>query len=135
VLYFSHKGGGKDMAQFDRVDTTAHRLSQAMKEAHKTQADIVRETGIDKGALSHYLKGNYEPKQDVVYKLAVALNVSEMWLWGYDCVKDRPVDQKNDDILADIVIEAQRNPDFFQAIEALYNMDAQKRAAFLSLIK
>lgn len=79
------------MSGFNRIDTTANRIMEAMKTAGKRQADIVRETGIDKGALSHYLKGRYEPKQDVVYKLAEALNVSEMWLWGYDCERERSV--------------------------------------------
>lgn len=77
------------MAKFERIDSTANRIRIAMEEARKRQVDLVRETGIDKGALSNYLKGRYEPKQDVVYKLAVALNVSEMWLWGYDCKKER----------------------------------------------
>ena len=77
------------MSSFERIDTTANRIKEAMESAGKRQADIVRETGIDKGALSHYLKGRYEPKQDVIYKLALALNVSEMWLWGYDCEKER----------------------------------------------
>ena len=79
------------MSGFERIDTTANRIKEAMEIAGKRQADIVRETGIDKGALSHYLKGRYEPKQDVIYKLAEALNVSEMWLWGYDCEKDRNI--------------------------------------------
>lgn len=82
------------MSGFNRIDTTANRIMEAMKTAGKRQADIVRETGIDKGALSHYLKGRYEPKQDVVYKLAEALNVSEMWLWGYDCERERSVVQQ-----------------------------------------
>ena len=82
------------MSSFNRIDTTANRIKEAMETAGKRQADIVRETGIDKGALSHYLKGRYEPKQDVVYKLAVALNVSEMWLWGYDCERERSVVQQ-----------------------------------------
>lgn len=82
------------MNEFDRVASTADRIKQAMDAAGKRQADIVRETGIDKGALSRYIKGTYEPKQDVVYKLAKALNVSEMWLWGYDCCKDRTEDRE-----------------------------------------
>lgn len=65
-----------------------------MDDTGKRQTDIVQETGIDKGALSRYIKGQYEPKQDIVYKLAKALNVSEMWLWGYDCSRERPEDRE-----------------------------------------
>lgn len=77
------------MSSFNRIDSTANRLKTAMEQAGKRQADLVRETGIDKGAMSNYLKGKYEPKQDVVNRLAIALGVSEMWLWGYDCKKER----------------------------------------------
>lgn len=70
------------MSEFDRIATTAERIRLAMEAAGKRQADLVRETGIDKGALSHYLKGKYKPKQDVVYKLAKALDVSVSYLIG-----------------------------------------------------
>lgn len=70
------------MSEYDRIATTADRIRLAMEAAGKRQADLVRETGIDKGALSHYLKGKYKPKQDVVYKLAKALNVSVSYLIG-----------------------------------------------------
>jgi transcriptional regulator with XRE-family HTH domain len=72
------------MEKYDRVESVASRLRKAMGNAHKTQADLVRETGISKGTLSRYLSGKFEPKQIAVNKLAVSLNVSEMWLWGYD---------------------------------------------------
>lgn len=102
-----------------------------MDDAGKRQADLVRETGIDKGALSHYLKGRYEPKQDVVYKLAVALNVSEMWLWGYDCPKGRTVEQKNNDIISDAVVKMRTDDDFLSLVESLLLLDDEK----LSIVK
>ena len=48
------------------------------------QSDLCKLAGIPKSSLSLYLKGAYEPKQDKLYKMAAALNVSEMWLMGYD---------------------------------------------------
>ena len=39
------------------------------------QVDFVRETGLERGAISRYVAGKYEPKQTAVAKLAVALNV------------------------------------------------------------
>ena len=119
------------MSGFDRIDTTANRIRIAMNDAGKRQADLVRETGIDKGALSHYLKGRYEPKQDVVYKLAVALNVSEMWLWGYDCPKGRTVEQKNNDIISDAVVKMRTDDDFLSLVGSLMLLDDEK----LSIVK
>ena len=53
------------------------------------QADLARLTGLGKGGISNYATGRYEPKADVINKLAKALNVSEMWLWGYDVPMER----------------------------------------------
>lgn len=114
------------MNRFERVDTTANRIKQAMEGAGKRQTDIAKETGIDKGALSRYLKGTYEPKQDAIYKIAVALNVSEMWLWGYDCPKERTSEQKKNDALADIVAKMRKDEVFLVAVEKLYQLDEEK---------
>ena len=71
-----------------RISSSSARLKEAMLIANKTQADLVRETGLSKSTLSRYLSGNFEPKQNAVAKLASSLNVSEMWLWGYDVPKE-----------------------------------------------
>lgn len=97
-----------------------------MESIGKRQIDVSNETGIDKGALSHYLKGRYEPKQDAVYKLAKALDVSEMWLWGYDCEMSRTVEQKKNDALSDIIVRLRTDSDFYDAVKSLDELDAEK---------
>lgn len=119
---------------FQRIDTTANRLRIAMKNVGKKQVDLIRETGIDKGSMSHYVNGRYEPKQDVVFELAKALNVSEMWLWGYDCPMERPVVQKNNDILSDIIIRMRTDEDFFEAINIMYSLNEEKFASIKQML-
>lgn len=46
-------------------------------------------TGISKSSISHYLKGDWEGKQDAVFFISKALNVNEAWLMGYDLPMDR----------------------------------------------
>ena len=72
------------MIEHKRIANTSDRLKEAMMLASKTQADLVRETGLSKSSLSRYLSGEFEPKQYAIAKLASSLNVNEMWLWGYD---------------------------------------------------
>ena len=72
------------MTKNKRVAKTSDRLKEAMMLASKTQADLVRDTGLSKSTLSRYLSGEFEPKQNAIAKLATSLNVNEMWLWGYD---------------------------------------------------
>ena len=77
------------MANWVRTSTTSERLQEAMRSARMKQADLARATGLSKGGISNYVTGRYEPKSDIISKLAKALGVSEMWLWGYDVPKDR----------------------------------------------
>lgn len=65
------------------------RIKQGMKLKNMTQAELCRKAQIDKGSLSHYLRGSYEPKQKAIYSMAKALGVSEAWLLGYDVEMSR----------------------------------------------
>lgn len=96
----------------NRVDTTANRIKEALKMRKKKQVDLAKETGIDKGSISYYCSGRYEPKQDAIYKMAKALSVSEMWLWGYDCSMERPIEQKENDELVDLVERLKKDKEF-----------------------
>ena len=55
-----------------------------MKERKITQTELANLTGIRQSSISDWLNDRYEPKQDKVYIIAKALNVSPAWLLGYD---------------------------------------------------
>ena len=123
---------------FNRISTTPERLREAMNATGKKQVDLVRATGIDKGSISNYLSGRYEPKQEAIYKLAIALNVSEMWLWGYDVPAERHEEpakkEKKNDAIADIVVKLRTDDKFLQAVKKIYDFDSDKLDSFLNLI-
>lgn len=77
------------MEELTRVATTAQRLKEAMDATGKKQVDLVRDTGLNRGTISRYASGEMEPRQTAARKLAAALDVSEMWLWGYDVPQER----------------------------------------------
>ena len=91
------------MGDWKQVSTAADRIQQAMDETGKKQADLVEATGLNKSTISRYLSGQVEPKQKAIMTLAQALNVSEMWLWGYDVPKERQTEEPtvNDDELSE----------------------------------
>lgn len=84
-------------------ETFTERLNQAIREQNLRQVDLVKKTkevmkkyikdydgdGIDKTLLNKYIKGVAIAKQDNIFILAKALNVSEGWLMGYDVDMDR----------------------------------------------
>lgn len=53
------------------------------------QIELATLSGISKYSISHYLKGDWEGKQDAVYELARVLDVSEAWLMGYAVPPER----------------------------------------------
>lgn len=61
-----------------------NRLKNIMKERKITQTELAKRTGIRQSSISDWLNDRYEPKQDKVYIIAKALNVSPAWLLGYD---------------------------------------------------
>lgn len=121
------------MSEFGRVDTTANRLKQRMKECGKKQVDLARETGIDKGSISNYVSGRYEPKQMAIYNLAKALDCSEMWLWGYDIPKERPAEQKENDALVELIDRLQKDRAFRRLVLHLDSMPQQKLENIMNL--
>ncbi len=72
-----------------KTATFAQRLREGLDLRRMKQIELATRSGISKYSISHYLKGDWEGKQDAVYELARALNVSEAWLMGYDVPVER----------------------------------------------
>lgn len=66
------------------MSNTSERLKKVISEKGVKQVELIERTGISKGALSSYISGRYEPKQDNLYRLAKALDVNPAWLMGLD---------------------------------------------------
>jgi transcriptional regulator with XRE-family HTH domain len=119
---------------YERVALTKDRLKEAMRDSGKKQADLVRETGLNRGTISRYLSGEVEPRQDAAYKLALALNVSETWLWGYDVPQERtPVQKKNDDLVK-IIAQMRRDPKFFDIVSKLAELPTEQYDSLTTII-
>lgn len=71
-----------------------NRLYEAMTERGLTAYELSKRTHIDKGAISRYLSGKVEPKSKNLHALAVALNVNETWLMGYDVEMERETEEE-----------------------------------------
>lgn len=71
------------------MTSIAERLRKSMMLRNLKQVDIIKKTGINKGALSSYLSGKYAPKQNNIHLLAKALDVNEAWLMGHDVPMER----------------------------------------------
>lgn len=116
------------------IATIADRLREALTSAGKKQADLVRDTGLDRGSVSSYLSGKYEPKQKAIYKMAQYLDVSESWLLGYDVPMHRTADQKKNDQLAKLIVKLRTDADFCDTVKALAELNEKQYRGVQQLI-
>ena len=70
------------------MESIKNRLAEALRLRDMTAAELSRRSGIDKGSISNYLKGKFNPKQNAIGSMAKALNVSPAWLMGYPVTLD-----------------------------------------------
>lgn len=76
----------------ERQETCGKRIAKALSLRGMKASELCSLTKIPKSSMSLYLSDTYEPKQDRIFSIAQALNVSEAWLMGYDVpmIKNTP---------------------------------------------
>lgn len=72
-----------------RKATCGERIKRALSIRGMKQSELCQATKIPKSAISQYISGAFEPKQDRIYLIAKALRVSEAWLMGFDVPMER----------------------------------------------
>ena len=72
-----------------KYENCSKRISRALSIRNMKQSELCNLTGIPKSAISQYISGAFEPKQDRIFLIAQALDVSEAWLMGFDVPMER----------------------------------------------
>lgn len=99
-----------------------NRLREALSIRGMKQVELCEKTGIKKSSVNGWIKQNWQPKQDSLFKMAKVLDVSEMWLAGYDTPMERSKVQNNVDelsILIDSLYSNERAKNLFIKISKL----------------
>lgn len=99
-----------------------NRISEALSIRGLKQVDLVEMTGLKKSSISSWIAQSWQPKADALGTMAKALDVSEMWLAGYECPMERPAKQKlHDEIsaLSEILEDNERLANLMLAIKSL----------------
>lgn len=117
-----------------KVSTISERLQFAMDKRKIKQIDLARVADVNQGALSRYLKGSYEPKSATIYKLALALDVSDMWLEGYDVPMERSQKQKEIDFKNNLYKKIAQDMDLLKTISQYYNLAEEKQKTIRDLV-
>ena len=122
------------MNNYERVALTKDRMLEAMRDAGMSQSDLARAAGLNRATISRYLSGEVEPRHDAAHKLAIALGVTEFWLWGHDVPRERTAEQKKNDDLVQVIAKLRSDPDFFEVVSILASLPPAEYASFKLLL-
>lgn len=122
------------MNKLERVAATPDRLKEALQDAGIKPIDLAKKSGLSHSTISRYLSGAVEPRQEAAHKLASALGVSELWLWGYDVPKIRTDSQKKNDDLVQVIAKLRNDPDFFEVVSKMARLKPADYASIKQLV-
>ena len=66
------------------MTTKGERIDQAIKMRGLKKADLARLLNVPRGNVSNWINGKYDPNPSMMEKIAMVLNVSTPWLYGFD---------------------------------------------------
>lgn len=98
-----------------------NRIAEALRIRNMKQVELAEKTGLSKASINSWLRHRWQPKQDALLKMAKALDVSEMWLAGYDIPMERPVEQKKADVLTDALLSMRNDMDISYSVVRMSN--------------
>ncbi len=118
----------------ERVETCGKRLAKALNIRGIKQIELSNRTSIPKSSISLYLKDAYEPKQDRLYEIAKVLNVSEVWLMGYDVPMERTDTQKKNDQLVELITLLRTDNEFLEMAQNLSQLSPEQRQSIKPIL-
>ena len=111
-----------------------NRIAEALSIKGWKQVDLVERTGIPKASINAWVKQNWQPKQKSLIKMAQVLDVSEMWLAGYDVPMERPEAQKKNDELIQLISEIRKSEDLQHLFSSICNLTGDQRKTIETMV-
>ena len=111
-----------------------NRIAEALSIKGWKQVDLVERTGIAKASINAWVKQNWQPKQKSLMKMAQVLDVSEMWLAGYDVPMERPEAQKKNDELIQLISEIRKSEDLQHLFSSICNLTGDQRKTIETMV-
>ncbi|MBR5874497.1 MAG: helix-turn-helix transcriptional regulator [Oscillospiraceae bacterium] len=109
-------------------------LQMYMERSGKTQKELAEIMGVTAPTFHEWVKGKKFPRIDKVQKLADYFGILKSDLIE-EKTEERREMQKSNDTLANIIVRLRTDKAFLTAVEALYELDAEKLSSVSTLLK
>jgi transcriptional regulator with XRE-family HTH domain len=104
-----------------------NRIGEALNLRGMRQVELCEKTGIAKASINGWIKQKWQPKQKPLALMAKALDVSEMWLAGYDAPMERPLEQIKNDELAQLITNIRKDDNLKNLFVNINNLTTEQR--------
>ena len=132
------------MSSTFREATTGQRLKQLMQMRGLRQSEIVElaapyaekySVRLGKNDLSAYIHERYLPAQDKLAILAMALDVSEAWLMGYDVPMERTYSTSDDTSAEEETAPIQQDERTGEFVRLFQELDTAHQETLLQVLR
>lgn len=118
----------------DNTYERKNRIREALSIRNMKQVELAEKTGIRKGTINNWVLQRYQPKQKPLFKMAKVLEVSEMWLAGYDVPMERPVAQIKNDELVQLINNIRKDEDLKSLFISICSLSGDQRNTIKSMV-
>ena len=103
--------------------TLARNLSYYMTISGKTQKELAEIAGVSAPTFNDWIKAKKFPRIDKIQKLADYFGIQKS-----DLIEEKMTEEKekDNDIMADIIVRMRMDDDFRSLVTSLYNLDSVK---------
>ena len=110
----------------------ADNLKKYMELNGKSRREICEALGFSYYTFSDWVNGKKYPRMDKVEMLANYFGIKKSDLIERKAI---PEEQKNNDIMADIIVRMRTDADFLSVVELLNNLDSDQLASVKQMLK
>jgi len=115
-------------------EVMAANLAYYTERSGKTQKELAMIVGVAPSTFNDWMKGRKYPRIDKIEILAEYFGILKS-----DLIENKSLEreglQKNDDVIASIVIRMRMDKDFLSAVKALYKLDSDKLSNLSAFLK
>lgn len=112
-----------------------NRIAEALMMRGMKQIDLAEKTGISIHTLNPWYHNKWQPKATPLNKMAKVLDVSELWLAGYDVPMERPIEQKKADELSDMIKILKNKPKLYNVIDYCVKLSDEQILVVEAMLK
>lgn len=117
------------------MDVLKNRIAEGLWVRNMKQVELSEKTGIPKASINSWKLQRWQPKQKALAQIAEVLDVSEMWLAGYDVPMERPAKQKEKDTLIKTIQLVETNKRYQDLINAITTLTDEQIELIESMVK